>query len=154
MIDGKPFFPLGMYWGEVNEHDLDIYAKSPFNCLMPYSINYGSIKEIRANLDKINEHGLKIIYSIKDLYKGTRWYPQKIGPYKGEKEMTRGIIKEFRGHLALLAWYLNDELPVSMLERLVKRVEELDKDHPTWTVLCHPNEVSKFVLGTKNCLVL
>jgi len=148
IVDDKPFFPLGMYWGEVNQHDLDIYAKSPFNCLMPYGINYGSINEIRSNLDMINKYGLKIIYSIKDFYEGTPWYPEQVGIYKGEEEMTRGIIKEFRDHPALLAWYLNDELPTSMLDRLIKHqkwVEELDQNHPTWTVLCHPNEVGKYI---------
>lgn len=148
IIDDKPFFPLGMYWSGVNEHDLDIYAKSPFNCLMPYGINYGDINEIRSNLEKINKRGLKIIYSIKDFYEGTPWYPEHVGTYKGEEEMTRGIIKEFRDHPALLAWYLNDELPVSMLDRLIKHqkwVEELDQNHPTWIVMCHPNEVGKYI---------
>ena len=36
IVDGKPFFPLGMFTGEVGKEMLDIYAEGPFNCLMPY----------------------------------------------------------------------------------------------------------------------
>ncbi len=36
IVDGQPFFPLGMYWGGVKEKELGIYAKGPFNCLMPW----------------------------------------------------------------------------------------------------------------------
>ena len=36
ILDGKPFFPIGMYWSSINEADLKLYAESKFNCLMPY----------------------------------------------------------------------------------------------------------------------
>ena len=61
-VNGKPFFPLGTYWGGINENDIAIYADSPFNCLMPY----GSPN--REELDMAQERGIRIIYSIKDYY--------------------------------------------------------------------------------------
>jgi hypothetical protein len=48
----------------------------------------------------------------------------------------------FRDHPALLAWYLNDELPLLMRDRLEarqRRIHQLDPNHPTWSVI---NELS------------
>ena len=108
IVDGKPFFPLGMYWSGVNEKDLDLYAKSPFNTLMPYASPNDT-----AMLDKINERGLKIIYSIKDAYYGTTWCPKAITSEETEAAYVKQKVDQFKNHPALLAWYINDELPAS-----------------------------------------
>ncbi len=117
---------------------MDEIANSPFNTVLNYEINTGNIEQIRKYLDAVNKSGLKIIYSIKDFYEGTKYYPKKVDKYKGEKEMTRGIINEFKDHPAILAWYINDELPEKYISRLKDRyrlVKDLDKDHPTWSVI-------------------
>jgi hypothetical protein len=159
IVDGKPFFPLGLYAGQGPASDeaiseLDEIADSPFNVIMNYGINSGSIKQIRSYLDAVNERGLKIIYSIKDFYRGTKYYPREVGPYRGEEEMTRGVIREFRNHPAILAWYLNDELPRSYIPRLTQRyrlVKQLDPNHPTWTVLYQVDEL-RFYLNTADVI--
>ncbi|MBR5840883.1 MAG: carbohydrate binding domain-containing protein [Victivallales bacterium] len=151
IVDGKPFFPLGMYWSGVNEADLDLYAKTPFNTLMPY----GSPNDI-AMMDKINDHGLKIIYSIKDAFYGTTWCPKEIKSEEDEERFVKGKVDKFKNHPALLAWYINDELPVSMIDHLAKRqkqMEAFDPDHPTWVVLYQYKEVRDYmdsfdVIGT------
>ncbi|HIE52811.1 MAG TPA: hypothetical protein EYP85_13740 [Armatimonadetes bacterium] len=161
IVDGQPFFPLGLYCAHRPASDqalprLDEIAASPFNCLMNYGINSGSLEEIRAYLDAVHQRGLKIIYSLKDFYEGTRWYPKQVGPFEGEEEMTRGVVTTFKDHPALLAWYLNDELPRTMHSRLAARydlVRRLDPDHPTWIVLYQVNELEYYldttdVLGT------
>ena len=56
IVDGKPFFPLGMYWGAITTNKLEIYAKGPFNCLMPY--NAPNSKEL---MDLCHERGLKVM---------------------------------------------------------------------------------------------
>ena len=49
LVNGKPFFPLGWYFGphpgdaNYREH-LDRIAASPFNTVMPYGINTGSVE--------------------------------------------------------------------------------------------------------------
>ena len=55
----------------------------------------------------------------------------------------RGIVPLFRDHPALLAWYLNDEFPLTMRDRLDARqqlVRQLDPNHPTWAVLYQVDE--------------
>lgn len=121
IVDGKPFFPLGMYFRYVTESNLQHYTQAPFNVLMPYK------RPDRAGFDLCQKYGLKVIYNLqaglsdKDI--GKRW-------------MTKQI-NEFKDHPALLAWYTNDERPLNDIPKLTARqgfVEALDRDHPTWSV--------------------
>jgi len=151
ILDGEPFFPLGMYWAGVDEEQLRVYAaEGPFNCLMPYG------PPTRDQMDLIQRAGLKVIYSIKDYYYGTTWCPDFIRSEADEEGAVRERVREFRDHPALLAWYLNDERPLSMLPRLEAHqrwVEEEDPNHPTWVVLYQVGDVRKYarsfdVIGT------
>jgi hypothetical protein len=150
LVDGKPFFPIGMYWSSINEEDLELYAQSKFNCLMPYG-SPGA-----AQMDLAHKHGLKVIYSIKDWYAGSRYCPQSIKTVEDEERHVRARVRQFRDHPALLAWYLNDELPqqyMPQLEAHQRWVAEEDPHHPTWVVLYQYREVGAYlstfdVIGT------
>ncbi len=142
IYDGEPFFPLGMYWGAINEEHLQIYTEAPFNCLMPYG------RPSLEQMDLAQQYGLKVIYSIKDYYAGTRWAPDFIEDPEDEEPAVRRTVREYRDHPALLAWYLNDERPLSMLDRLIAHqewVEEEDPNHPTWVVLYQVREVEHYI---------
>lgn len=150
IVDGKPFFPLGMYWSGVKEPELATYAKGPFNCLMPYG-------SPNANqMDACHARGLKVIYSIKDFYSGTRWAPANMKTESDERAEIKKRVELYRSHPALIAWYINDELPLDMAGRLSARqrlMEDLDPDHPTWVVLYQYDQVRAYlptfdVIGT------
>ncbi|MBR1587433.1 MAG: hypothetical protein IJ658_03815 [Kiritimatiellae bacterium] len=151
IIDGKPFFPLGMYWGGITTNKLEIYAKGPFNCLMPYASP--SSKDL---MDLCQAHGIKVIYSVKDIYSGTRWAPKGINTEADEVRYIKDRVTKFKDHPALLAWYLNDEMPLTMLPRLTARrdlMEELDPGHPGWVVLYQYDQIQDYlpsfdVIGT------
>ena len=150
MIDGEPFFPLGMYWSGIREDELQTYADSAFNCLMPYG------RPEQEQMDLAHAMGLKVIYSVKDFYYGTRWCPDFIESEADEEPAVLTRVREFGDHPALLAWYINDELPLSMLPRLrahQRWIEEADPDHPTWVVLYQVSDVAAYagsfdVIGT------
>jgi len=150
VVDNKPFFPLGMYWSGINEEDIEVYAQSKFNCLMPY----GSPKP--EQMDLAHKHGLKVIYSVKDWYAGSRYCPGFIESVEDEEPRIRERVAQFRDHPALLAWYLNDELPqrfMPQLEAHQRWVAEEDPHHPTWVVLYQYREVGAYlntfdVIGT------
>lgn len=150
IVEGKPFFPLGMYWRNVNEPELKIYSGGPFNCLMPYG------SPTPEQMDLCARYGLKVIYSVKDFWAGTKAEFVSIKTQADEVVEIKRRVDWFRRHPAMLAWYINDETPISMMDRLVARqqlLEELDPDHPTWAVLCRINEVSDYmqtfdVIGT------
>ena len=142
ILDGKPFFPIGMYWSSIEAADLGVYADSKFNCLMPYG------PPTPAQMDLAHQHGLKVIYSIKDYYAGAAWCPKFIKTEADEEPRVRETVRQFRDHPALLAWYLNDELPQSYLPRLEAHqrwVEGDDPHHPTWVVLYQVREVGDYL---------
>ncbi len=146
IVDGEPFFPLGTYWGGIKTNEMAIYARSPFNCIMPYA-DVG-----RAGLDLAHAHGIRVIYSVKDLYAGHRGI-------KTEEEARQRIartVNALKDHPAIIAWYINDELPLTMLDTLTAHrqwLEELDPERPTWAVLYQYNQVREYlptfdVIGT------
>ncbi len=151
IVNGRPFFPLGMYWGSITTNKIDVYAKGPFNCLMPY--NAPNSKDL---MDLCHARGLKVIYSVKDIYSGTRWAPKGICTEADEVAYITNRVARFKDHPALLAWYLNDELPLTMLPRLSARrdlMERLDPAHPGWAVLYQFDQIQDYmpsfdVIGT------
>lgn len=149
-VDGKPFFPLGMYWSSISEKNLQVYSQSKFNCIMPYG------SPSREQMDLAQKYGIKVIYSIKDWYAGTHYCPKSIKSAADEEPQVRARVQAFRDHPALLAWYLNDELSQKYLPQLEAHqrwVAEEDPHHPTWAVLYQYREVSAYrntfdVIGT------
>lgn len=133
IVDGKPFFPLGLYLGPTEEEHLKRIAEAGFNTILCYG--YGVGKDPEAYLDRAMKYGLKVIYSIKDFYEGTAYFPQ-MG--KSGLELAREYVEKLRNHPALLAWYINDELPISFIPKLTemfKLVKKLDPNHPQFQVL-------------------
>ena len=151
IVNGEPFFPLGMYWGGISTNKFEIYAKGPFNCLMPYASP--TSKDL---MDLCHAHGVKVIYSVKDVFSGTHWAPKGVNTEADEVAYITARVSKFKDHPALLAWYLNDELPLSMLPRLSARrdlMEKLDPGHPGWVVLYQYTQLADYmpsfdVIGT------
>ena len=142
LVEGEPFLPLGMYWSSIKEDELKTYADSKFNCVMPY----GSPNE--EQMDLAHRYGIKVIYSVKDFYAGSRHTPGFIKTEADEKPNILNRIQRFHDHPALLAWYLNDELPQSYMPRLEAHqrwVAEADPNHPTWVVLYQFREVAAYI---------
>ena len=143
IVDGKPFFPLGLYVSNCAEADMKVIGASPFNCVMAY----GPPNTIEG-MDIIHQNGLKLIYSVKDAYPGTKWCPKGINTDEDAVNFITEKVKKFGNHPALIAWYINDELPLSMLDKLVARrdlMEQLDPNHPAWVVLYQYTQISEYV---------
>ena len=144
VVDGKPFFPLGMYWSDVNAIDLAVYTNgTPFNCLMPYK------RPDAAKMDLCEAAGVKVIYPICGFYEllaGTN--VQKAAEYKSK--YIDGLVEKFRTHPATLAWYLADELPTTyagLMDERNRMCHEKDPDHPTWVCLNRTGNVRPFING-------
>ncbi len=143
IVDGKPFFPLGMYTSSIVPKDMELYLESKFNCVMPYN----SPKD-KALMDFLQEHNIRIFYSIKDSVSA------KKHDAAATKEMqAKGLerLKQWKDHPAVAAWYINDELAEEFVGDAIQyrqACEELDPDHPTWTVLCRPSEFRAFLNGS------
>ena len=142
IVDGKPFFPLGMYFRnrDLNASNLAHYVEGPFNCVMPYAPKGLSEKDIET----YRAAGLKVIF---DLRYGTT-------DADGAEAWVRETVAKFKGNPALLAWYTNDERPVADIPKLAFRqrlLEEIDPDHPTWSVQDVFSETRQY-MGTYDVL--
>ena len=140
IVDGKPFFPLGMYWSvtkpfhkfqlpKISATSIVEYADSPFNTVMPYE------PPTREQMDLCHANGLRVIYSLLSDFDSGDWDVTGKDPTRLHSPASRRHIEAFRNHPALLAWYVNDERGLDKLENLKGRqrtVRELDPDHPSW----------------------
>ncbi len=142
-VGGEPYLPVGLYLLGATRQDIDIIADSPFNCIMPYGSPHlsfhggyedSTLDSVREVLDYCDEKGLKVIYSLKDIYDDFRpyWNPEL------EPDDTAALlVNTFKDHPAILAWYICDESAVEKIPAIAARrqmINRLDPLHPTWSV--------------------
>ena len=143
IINETPFFPLGMYWGGINEKDLDLYARGPFNCLMPYDPLL-----TREQLDMCAARGLRALCNLKDWYSFTRWAKQGNRTRADADAQAERFIRELKDHPALLGWYHNDEIGLQHIDEMTARyrqIQALDPDHPAWSMLYQFTQTRDFL---------
>lgn len=144
IIDGKPFFPLGMYWGEITAEDIATYTNGPFNCLMPYK------RPDEKKLDICQAAGVKVIYPISGFFIDIGEAKTSQQAEEINAKYIRDYIRRYRSHPAVMAWYLADEVPAKYEPILAAKratVHEIDPDHPTWIVLDKPADVRPLING-------
>ena len=150
IVDGKPFFPLGCYFYTVNDKILDTYGKSGFNTVMLYPYCGGEV------YDLIGARGLRAIACAKDFTPGNEYAPRK---YRTQEDADRGLlarVERLKGNKSIIAWYVNDESPISQKDRLVRQyryVRERDPDHPAWALLYQHDQIRDYkptcdIIGT------
>ena len=140
ILQGKPFFPLGLYVAQCpadgQSSQLNDIANSPFDTLMNYSVNNGSDSQITHYLDELHSRKLKLIFSLKEY----------IGHGRTDLATISHKVKTFGGHPSIISWYLNDELSPEYLPALevgYQKVRELDANHPVWSVHWNRNWLVK-----------
>ena len=134
IVDGKPFFPLGVYGG-IAEHDIGRLAESPFNTLMVYS--FPKISE----LDRAQKHGLKVIAGVNFVWADNPFRPKAVNTDADAEAWLAKYVSSIKGHDALLAWYLFDEPPVTEVPKFARRrelMQKMDPDHPCWGAMNNP----------------
>ena len=131
IVDGKPFFPFGMFTGNV--HRRAEYVKGPFNTVLSY------VPLSAVEMDYFHTNGIKVIYSVKDVYAAmAERAPSCVTCAAAEDAYVQAKVDAFRTHPSLLAWYVNDERVLELYKPLRARqqlLERLDPDHPTYAVL-------------------
>lgn len=143
IVNGRSFFPIGVYLGPTEEEHLRRLADAGFNTILCYG--YGAGSDPVGYMDRAHRLGLRVIYSIKDFFDGLRYLP-KSG--KSGDELVEEYVRMLRDHPALLAWYTNDELGLEWIPALKERYElvsSLDPNHPTYQALCRPAEFDEYL---------
>jgi hypothetical protein len=137
ILNGEPFFPLGLYVVHCTNSteyadQLSEIADSPFDTLMNYAVNKcGSAAtdaQILTYLDELESLGLKLVFSLKDYFDGGQ----------DDIDAISHKVTIFKSHPAVISWYLNDELDpatyLAQLEERYQRIKELDDENPVWSV--------------------
>ena len=150
LVDGKPFFPLGLFmpnpwygktsayptdetdWKDISDKGFNLIKYSPFwmkSFLHPDKNGVRITAEERRDswgvLDRINKTGLKVAMVV------NQFCFNDIDDLDG----LRSYVSEFRGHPAVLCWYLADEpdlggIPPQRLEKAYRIIKEIDPSHP------------------------
>ena len=149
VVDGKPFFPLGMYLSNVSSNMVEAYVKGPWNCCLPYQS--GGKKE----LDFLAAKGLKVIYGLHDYWGNVGKAPRYKTDDDAQKACRETVLK-VKDHPAIIGWYVLDEMALKFMPRMLARqrmMRELDPDHPTWGVFFQYYQLREYmpvcdVLGT------
>lgn len=143
IVDGRPFFPLGMYCLDITAADIATYTNAPFNCIMPYRF----VDETK--LDICAAAGVMVMYPVNEAYEEMDKSSAERRRDLGEKHVY-GKVRRFRRHPAVMAWYTADEIREPYDYLLTERkdaIHALDPDHPTWIVIYNSDHVRSFVRG-------
>jgi hypothetical protein len=136
--NGKPFLPIGFYGGSSLEHLREV-GNSPFNTMLCYSMTGWSEQQLQTYLDTAGQLGVHVIFDAKDLYPASAGTPEEWDQAMAE---ARRLIARWRGHPALIAWYLNDERGpevIPQLKRSYQTFRDNDPDHPCLIVHNRPS---------------
>lgn len=143
LLDGKPFFPLGMFTRYMSSEDFEIYGKGPFNFAVQYDL------PTISDLDAYGKIGVVVGADVQSLVYGYNIRGKsKFKTLEQSKEAFRAKMAEIGGHPALAMWYLNDEAPVAVARNIADVndfLHDIDPEHATLTCLCHPNTAKDFL---------
>ena len=145
IINNKKVFPLGMYWGAMNENDLKVYAQSKFNFLIPYT------PPTDQQMKLAEKYNLKVVYSVKDYYAGAQFAPAEIKSASDEMILLGKTIDNFKYNPSLLAWYINDEYPPEYSDRInehFKMINGKDPNHPVLSIIINPAQADLYLNST------
>ncbi len=94
---------------------LDQVSAMGFNTVYNYSSFHSSPENVRKYLDYAGGRGLKVIFSLKDLYDqlpGSQQWPQNFGYYGGSnEEIALNVVRLFKDHPATWGFSISDEAP-------------------------------------------
>ena len=136
LVNGEPFFPIGLYWLRA-----DILA--PMRQLHFNSGDYFYKlrgEEVAALMDAAAVEGMQILLEL------TEYARRKPEP---DYRAIAALVKRYRQHPALLAWYLVDEpdetkmAPASALA-IYELIRELDPYHPVYLVNNRPHTYAAY----------
>ncbi len=142
-VDGKPFFPIGMYASDIP--DFPMLASAGINLVHSYGWESSKAPEWGKQwMDAAHQHGLKTLVGlnrseIENLNYGT----------------SARRVELYRNHPALLAWQVMDEPFTRKGDRgdiympaIYQTIKQRDTRHPITAVLCHFVDYEK----VKHCL--
>jgi hypothetical protein len=154
IVNGEPFFPLGVYMGTTEDEHLRRIAAAGFNTLLSYGHGLGEgaapEQSTPAFFDRAQRHGLRVFYHTLNFYEGFHYVET---PHPSGLDAARYYVTRLRNHPALLAYYTADEPSYSLgpkLQDMYNMIVETDIHHPCFQVnflgdIADRREVSRII---------
>ena len=136
LVDGEPFFPIGLYW--LRADILASMRQLHFNSGDYYYKLRG--EEVAALMDAAAVEGMQILLELTEY---ARRQPEP------DYRAIAALVKRYRQHPALLAWYLVDEPDETKMEpaaalAIYELIRELDPYHPVYLVNNRPHTYAAY----------
>lgn len=142
-VNGKPFFPIGMYSHFLSEKDAERYAEGPFNTVAVYGLS------TPEHLKVLEKHGIMYLTTLKNEIPGKSHATQRGIRTQAESDaFFRERIALLKDCPNLLGWYVCDEAPLSEVaarRHLYDLYRAADADHPCWAVMDKPASMREWV---------
>ena len=144
LIDGKPFFPVGMVSLEMDEVALKLYREAGFNTVIRWwgMSSAHSIPSALETLEEARRNGIYVIEQPLSFTKKKRKLLYRSPTFPQDFREAVGEIPEFiravRGHPSVIAYYGPDEphqpwdKSPELLENFYDTVHDLDPHHPVY----------------------
>lgn len=143
LVDGRPFYPLGMFVNRVDADMIAAFSNTPFNCVAPFC------PVDRSGLNACRKAGLMAFGGRGSVLLGSYWGKQlKLDTQEKVEAFHRKEVMSLKDHPALLGWFVFDEPPAAEIparRRLCELYREWDPDHPMWGVHCRTDELRGFM---------
>jgi len=142
LVDGKPTYPLGIYWHYSNDGDEachDLLGMSPFNFVISYAKNLKTTDE----LDRFHKRGIGVVSSLAHAYGWMQYRPASVTDDASAERHVERVVNMIKNHPAHWGWYLVDEPKIDKIPSVLaqyRRVKRLDPDHVAGVVTWTPND--------------
>lgn len=151
-INGKPFFPIGMY-AVRHTKNFSAIKKMGFNTIHTYDYRKHTNKSlskpktlvdnIKSYLTLAEKHKLKVFVQIPKRFIQKGKQQQNENAKLVNKKMITYLINTLKNSPALLTWYLADEpglnktrIPAPLMHEVANLTKNTDPNHPHMIVLC------------------
>ena len=146
-VDGKPFFPIGLYTGNGNTREDTVrFREAGFN----FTTRYGT--PTLEELDWWHEAGVMVAVNVRAAIDG---YPKRSDDSTirtktraESRKKLRAAVEKFGRHPALFGWYLSDEPPPGVAKNIAAAsdfLHEIDPEHLTFSTLNRPKSTKDFL---------
>lgn len=158
IVNGKPFMPMAIccYGGvyitvEEMEQNIKDISTLNVNTVLPFAMFYTRTREeLMRKMDMIHKYKLKVLFSLSGfMHHGVIMGKVRVPrnkPEQLENEFVK-LINLVKVHPALLAWFADDESPISrhkMLARQYHLLSRTDRFHPVLSVYYQAQDFAEY----------
>ena len=140
IVNGTPFFPIGIYGDVTSTTDLDRLKACGINTVLDTGMLSRSLTEQSDFLSALNSRSMMGVFSLKDIYDPlhSETAVDAWGSWTGVSNTIAGLVNANKGNQALLAWYINEDRTDDYLDQIrstYSQITTLDPEHPCFQAI-------------------